>query len=229
MLTNYTLTNDKDVYTLTNDGIVDLSYDLLVSDGCDNYTNILSAILAPAASVEIDLTSRIDSVYQLNLDDGVDQATETIKKYSQLLASAILATENYLCNCGCRTCDDCDPYEESEAGLNTLVKLVYYYSLYKPDYDTIVNYVFGQTKCLISDEAHCMLANEALHGISSNTELNKKLVSLYYLAYYFYEYDAANGDTALIAEADAKFKTSIIFSCITKLGIDINDIRTNLP
>lgn len=219
MFTDYLLTQNSDVCTLLSTSGVDINYTLKVSDGCANQIDLLTDSLAPGASLNIDLTKQRDGVYTLYLTDEVEETSIYITKYSKLLLSAISAAKYYLCND-----TSCSPaFEINKMGLNALVKFVYLTNLYNPTYNAILGAVFSETKCLISNEAHTLLVDEMLRGFSENTQLNKKLIAHYYLAFYLAEFKDLI-DLDAIAATNTKFQINSVFTCISALGIDINSI-----
>lgn len=178
-----------------------------------------------------------DGMYHILLeqtpDIDYDDDTETIVSqseeilypyYNNLLLSFIDDVEDFLC--GCETCDDCLPDEISYS--STLLKAFSYQILMNKYYSRFFDTVFKCMQCEVADVTMCMLANEQIKGNKEIDELFKKLVSGFYLAYYYAQY--YNSEDKIYI--NNKFKINKIFDCIKKTNANIdcitNQIRNNM-
>jgi hypothetical protein len=223
---SYTITKYKDVYTLTNtDGVNSLDYIITQRNGCYNYveTQALATLLI-TETADIDLKKK-DGEYVINITQNAVDTSITIKTYYTLLVSAIEDIDLMLCGCDCSDCDDCA--QDCNEKLTTILKLLSYVSLTYPQYNISLDKVSETIGCLLGIDVSCLLVNEKITGLSDNTDLLKKIVSIYYLALYFTE-KIQSADDEEIDYVDTKYKFNIISPCISRLGIDITDVETTI-
>jgi hypothetical protein len=174
---------------------------------------------------------RGDGVYQIFFPEDnpstpeVEGITITIKKYDTLLSSIIegMGQEVCECNCGC----DCNEERDDNCGLLMLrAKMDVYKRLINPAAVSFFDAVYSYVGCLIKGPLYCAVDNEIITGEADcNKKLIKQILSLDYLALYYFEMASAclHEDKDYIRE---KFNTKKIFCCIQSLGIDVGIIET---
>ena len=78
-------------------------------------------------------------------------------------------------------------------------------------------------KCSINEEIICLITKEKVLGQTDVTDLLKKISAIYYLCFYNYQVNLAT-DREEADYMNEKYKYSKISKCITKLGIDIQEV-----
>lgn len=169
----------------------------------------------------------IDGVYKIKLDRIYGNTiTDTVEGlypyYGMLIKSIIEEMEYFLCGCGCETCDDCNKDEKTY--LSILLKSFSYYTLLYPFYQRFYGVVFKCLNYSISDIANCIMLSEKVIGSAEKEDLFKKIISSFYLAFYFAESYGAS-DTEAIKK---KFKYDKIIKCIKANNTDIECIKNNI-
>ena len=176
---------------------------------------------------EVKRLPAIDGLYKIKLERVYyNTVIETIEDvypyYGMLINSIINEMELFLCGCGCDSCDDCD--KDEKLSLSLILKSFSYYTLmykYNPKfYDAVF-------KCLnysIQEIATCILIDEKVIGNSQKEDLFRKIISSFYLAFYFAEYYGASD----ISVINKKFKYDKIIKCIKNNNTDIDCIKNNI-
>lgn len=219
---SYTVTKYKDVFTLNNtDGVNSLDHTINKRNGCYNYVESVElASLAIATSIELVLKD--DGEFQIAITQNAVNTTVTIKQYTDLLASIIIDVNLMLCGCDCSNCDDCA--QNCTEQQTTILKLLSYVSLTYPQYNLSLEKVSEVIGCLLNIDISCLLVNEKITGVSDNSDLLKKIVSIYYLALYFVE-KIQSADDEELDYIETKYNFNIISVCISQLGIDITEVE----
>lgn len=159
----------------------------------------------------------------------LDSAEYIFPYYPNLLKSIISEIQYFLCNCSCKECDDCNKNEVS--ALSTLLKTFSYYTILHKYYSRFYDTVFKCLKCDILDLNNCILLNEKILGNAQNESLLKKVLSSFYLSFYFAEFFNAEDEESEI-EINNIFKYSEISKCIKTTNVDIdcitNQIKNNM-
>jgi len=220
----YTIKNIQDEYFIENTGVADITYVVKKSDNCVNYNTIYDGTITPLDD-PLQLSFLGDGEYLVEItDDGVT-TTHTIKYYLQL--QTILLEDLKTVLCGCDNCDD-NVYENCNCDLyiSTKNKMDVFKRLLSPQFNAFFSIINNQVKCIVEKEVYCDIGNEIYNGDTKfNDKLFKILLSLDYLAIYFFEKESycLQADLCYV---ESKFKTTEIFCCIEELGIDINEIKT---
>lgn len=224
MALNYLFTRMNDVYTLKNLNTVDDIEFSLEKDNCSDTVIISSGNLPNASWVDADtlltLPLNEDGKYLLKLSDGEQQQTIIIRYYLNLQKSLISDIKTVLCGCNCNGCNDCD---DCNLQLLTLTKINTYNFLTNSSSAGNTTVLSEYFRCRMDDEVYCLLKNERYLGVSEVDNLYKILLSLLYLILYFTE---VNNLTISTKEyVDSKFEFRDVSKCITKFGININDVK----
>ena len=215
----YSITRNKDIFTITKTGVNPVSVSLYKQTSC-NGDEFVQVLPLQETNTTIDIILPLeDAIYKIVISTVVGRDTETISilipHYNNMLLSLIDDIDFTLCGCACKECDECNDENEKDMSM-VLLKLISYYTLTNLQYSAFLNTAFKCLKCSIVDANQCILINEKVHGNAENTILFKKILSLYYLAFYYGEYKNTI-DTEYI---DEKFKFEKIKKCINNLGID---------
>jgi len=219
----YTLIKNQDTYTLDNTDVLPLVFTLQRLNGCYDYEEVVSSTtLNSTENYTFDFPQ--DGEYVINIVQNAVQSTETIKYYLDLENSIISSIKDILCGCTCSGCEECNNCENN---LDTLIKIFSFIALTSTEYDATIASVQEQIKCLLNIEISCLNVQEMVTGDADTETLLKQIVSIYYLAFYFKEFNEAF-DTEEEEYIKVKFNFSSVSKCISKLGIDINDIEDSL-
>jgi hypothetical protein len=222
----FNIKKKQDRYYLSNTEVIPISYTVNKLSDCTNFLPIYIGTVSPLGEVEIILPT--DGEYQIVVTNSfLEEATIPIKNYNNLLLSTIQSIFEVLCpcDCGCSGCSDID-VDGCHALLTTKAKLDAFKRLVNPLYVVHFDVVYAETKCLISKQIYCCIAEEDIRGACTfNDKLIKQFIALDYLAIFFYELAYASTEKE-IAFVRAKFKSEEILCCISKLGIDIQKIKT---
>lgn len=221
--------NNNYVITSTGSNLVVEVYKI---DNClDNSSRLLS-IYQSTSIISTDGNKRIvtippieDGKYNFRIKEYTPQ--ETIKEtyvysYYNLLQSIIKDIEKVLCNCNCDDCEDC--YESEELYSKTLLKVMTYNTLTSKFYASIIDKVFSCLECSLIDINNCILLNENLHGSADNKRLFKKILSGYYLAFYYSELKN-NEDKDFV---NKMFNYTFVSKCLENNGINLNCIKEKI-
>ncbi len=213
----YTFTKYKDTYTITNDGVIDLTY--TVSNlSCDSSTLISTIIIKPDTTKNI--VFLYDGKYQILLDDGIEQETIEVDIYYDLLTSFIDDVEAIVC--GCKECDGCEDCNSCNQYLAGLTKAFAFNSLNSSLYQSFINNINETFRCDFNDTVACAMLKNKVYGNEELTDIINKLIGYYYFAFYFKDTLLAIDDE----EKDyinTKYKFTKISKCMKKVGITITD------
>ena len=176
----------------------------------------------------------IDGSYMIKIDRFfgntlIDSDEYIYPYYGMLLKSIISELDYFLCGCDCKDCDDCKKDEKS--ALNIILKTFSYYTLLYKYYPRFYDAVFKCLNCSILDINSCILRNENFIGNSDNQDLLEKILSAFYLSFYYAEY--YNAPTSASKEiVNKKFKYDKLIKCIKTTNTDIscitNQIKNNM-
>lgn len=150
---------------------------------------------------------------------GDNETVIYFNNYIDKLINLIGLVEKSLCGCNCMSCEDCE--EDENLLNNTLAKLVSFVGLFEPVYD-LLNDLNNSIKTDILSELNCISLNEDLRGVTNTNRLVKMLIAKYYAILYNSKFIAVETKK----EYDNILKYDKIVSCIKKLGLDINCIKT---
>lgn len=221
---SYTIKNLSDKYFITNTGNTEISYVVKKSSNCVNYNTIYDGTL-PLQDDVAEITFIGDGEYLVEVTDNGETVTHIIKYYLQLQTMLIDDVKAVLC--GCSDCDD-DVYGDCECDLyiSTKNKMDVFRRLVSPQAEAFFNIINQEVKCIVEKEIYCDIGNEIYSGnLKFNDKLFKILLSLDYLALYFFELDSYCLQDEL-CYVKTKYKTEQIFCCIEKLGINITKLET---
>lgn len=222
----YTIQRNKNIFTISKTGENPIDITVFKQDSCSNDTFVeILPLQTTSTSVDIVLSNG-DGIYKFLISSLVEEDIKTIEilipYYDSMLISLIQDIDSLLCGCKCKTCDDC---KDTDKDLSTvLLKLISYYTITNNYYSAFLNVAFNCLKCSIVDANECIIINEKVVGNSDNTILLKKIISLYYLAFYFAEFKSTTDANYI----NTKFKYEKIKKCINILGIDIQCILNNI-
>ena len=216
----------QDKYYLQNEGTLDISYTIQKLTSCTVFTTVRDGSVSPTERVE--LFFKEDGDYQIVLNDGTNpEFIVPIQYFLNLQMSIIENILHLVCesNCGCVDCFDIDSKDIYCRLLIARARMDAYKRLTSPQGESFYNAVYEYTKCLVLPPLYCGVHEEIIRGESNcNVELVKQLLSLDYLAMYFFEISQVSS-TEDIDYVKNKFKVDRIFCCIQNLGINIEQIE----
>lgn len=218
----YNFKRHENIFTITNTFGGHLSASLSKQDPCNNE---FLEVLPPKDIEDYDYIHLPleDGIYKITLTQDSKEVSFTIPHYENLLCSIIEDIDYTLCGCPCEDCDDCSDKDEKST-LTLMLKMISYYTITNNFYSDLLSKIFECLKCGIVDANQCVLLNEKVYGNAENTLLLKKIISLYYLTFYYREYYAIEDKTYL----NEKFKFEKVIKCIEKLGISLNCINKTI-
>lgn len=218
----YSIKKLKNIVTIKKESNEAVNVSLFVETPCES-TGFKEIVVNQAVLTEYAFTLPLkDAVYKLTIFNGTTTVDVIIPFYDSLLTSLIDDIEMAICGCGCEGCNDCG--EDDKTLANTLVKTMMYSVFVNPYYRKFFDAAFKCLRCTLEDANLCLVLNETIHGDSDNTILTKRMLAMYYLAFYFAELSTFT-DTQ---ETIKKFKFERLKRCIHNLGIDIQCIIDNL-
>jgi hypothetical protein len=218
MALNYTYIKYKDVHTLKNNESINMNYEIL-KDSCDVSTSISTGVIAPGNTITINFAT--DGNYTINLSTINDTDSFNIKYFQNLLKSFITDAEKVLC--GCTPCKDCEECNECQDYLSAFMKAFSINTINFPSYQDYFEAIAQNNVCDFTNEVLCIILNEKVFGSASVKELMLKILSYYYLAFYFRDYSLAL-DSEEQNYITVKYKFDKISKCIKKLGITPSNI-----
>lgn len=218
MALNYIYIKYKDIHTLTNNESMDMNYEI-VKDSCDASSVLSTGVIMPGNTITINFIT--DGNYTIKLKVENEEGSFTIKYFQNLLKSFITSAEKLLC--GCSKCDDCEECNECQDYLGAFMKAFSINSVNYPLYQTYVNLISQNSLCEFTDQVICTLINEKVFGSSSVKEPMLKILSYYYLAFYYKSLELAS-DREEVNYINTKYKFDKISKCVKKLGINLDTV-----
>lgn len=213
----YTYTSSRDVHTFRNDEATSVNYEIVKVD-CDANTTISQGTLLPGETKVLNFV--LDALYNIELSTLI----ETTVIYDILITknlrdSIVTLAEKVLC--GCKKCDDCEECTDCEDYLEMLVESIGLDQITYPKYHTLIQDILSYNNCLLKDALLTCLKNQKVYGNAEIKPVLLQMVSSYYLAFYFIDFnEAQEGDKDYITEV---YKYNKISKCVRKLGVLYND------
>nr|DAW74679.1 MAG TPA: hypothetical protein [Bacteriophage sp.] len=160
----------------------------------------------------------VSGIYQLQIKIGNYFDSIEYPNYSVLFKSVIEDIEKVLCKCPCQDCPDCK--DDNKTLLDVVFKTLLYYSLTGKYYQSKLSKLLSCISCELSEESICIVLNEAVKGNYHNIKLLKKLLAIYYLAFYYTD----NNTTCQATKINKTYNFDKIRGCLINLGVDLNCI-----
>lgn len=215
MAVRQNVTKYKDVYTLYNVGVTSFSYSLLLID-CGEATQVVEGSLIASGGVLLPMSK--DGNYELTVWDESESTVINYRTRKNLLLSIVKSIKKSLCDCKCKNCD----CEEEEVSCN--LHKIMSYIIAKPEINNVVKLISPYFDCRLKEGSDCTVANEIIYGKNNCIDLEKNLLSLYYLSIYLYEVCHSNDpDEDLYVSSIMNYKE--LQKCISLLGISILEIK----
>ena len=239
--TQYIIKRYKTIYSLMS--FNNLCYYKLIKITCTNCNRIEKNIIEEGtliANKEKEFNIIYDSDYILNVGyknefDEVVYEFINIYHYDNLLSKLLEKIKYVLCK-SCTPCtedDSCIPKElkdclDYQVIFNSIQLLIHYTKPYISNnnninniYQKFITEAFHNYKCNFL----CNISNQLISSCTNeksifSVELFKKIISIYYLSLYFYEYYLAETEEEK-EYIKCKYQFEIIKNCIIKTGIDI--------
>lgn len=218
----YTLKKYKDVYTIENTGVVNLTY-TLSRGGCGLTTQVSTGNILPSGTVTLPI-NYIDGIYQVTVSDSVStEKLPDILFYNNFLLYIISKINTLYCKCTeCSTCQDCNDVS-CNTYLNLLSSTNAYLLLDIVPYQVYLKLISKTLQCDISNVV-CDFTNETqISGDEEVIDVMNHTIASYYTAFYLKEFVEAI-DIEEETYIKEKFKYNNISKCFKKIGIDIQEI-----
>lgn len=212
-LNSFTIVKFKDNYIFTNTGVVPITISpMKIGADCLFTQAQLDIVIAPAEQRSLALA--YDGEYKLNLVDGNGEVSQIkILHYPSLLKSIVADIQYILCDCAEDSdCIDCTHAEATSKELSTILRIFSYISLTHPQHTAFLQVVFESLKCSIDELTSLLVTNEEMSGQGDYIELLKKILSYYYLAFYYS--DLKSSSVEEIDYINIKFQYSELSVCI---------------
>lgn len=230
-LTAFRIIKFKDNYVFTNTGIVPVTIRIerLLED-CLMY-EVTQADIVVAPSEQRTIVLAYDGQYKLFLIDENNEASEIkVLHYLSLINSILSDIQYILCDCAeDSNCPDCTHAGATAKELSTVLRIFSYISLTHPQYTAFLAVVFESLKCSVDELTRMLVSDELMTGKGNYVELLKKILSFYYLAFYYSEIKSSS-----IEELDylnTKFQFTELSTCIdaellADVQLKINNMAT---
>jgi hypothetical protein len=214
MALNYTYLKYKDTYTLKNIGGVTLTYSVSKVT-CEATTEIKTGSILPGQTTVLNFI--VDGNYSVYLASSTETGTPfIIKYYYNLLTSFISMVEGVIC--GCSKCNDCEECNQCEDYLGTFMKAQAFAAVNSPVYQGYINQITQDSICVFTEEVLCNLLHEKVYGNADVKDVMLKLISFYYLSFYYQDKFLALDAQEKIYITE-KYKFDKIAACMRKIGI----------
>lgn len=236
----YVFRKYKDKYFLKNvidNNVTIITYTLTFLN-CS--TNLIETVqqgsINPNEEISFNLLSNGDYTLIIN---GLSKETICINHYLNLIYQVIKEIELVVCNdcdCGCNNNDctpkeakDCLKYQNLFNYLSALKFLINPISTNCIDSTIIYDFISKATKyykCdILKDFCNQNFSTSLGEEAVFNSRIFKIVAVINYLAFYYYELNSTVDEEEKLFISN-KYKYSIISSCITKLGINIETLST---
>lgn len=229
-LTSFTIVKFKDNFIFTNTGVVPITISPMKVGGDCLLTQAQADIIV-AATEQRSIALAYDGEYRLKLVDGNGEVSEIkILHYPSLLVSIVADIQYLLCDCAPDSdCIDCTYSDAVEKQLSTVLKIFSYISLTHPQYIAFLQVVFESLRCSIDELTNMIVANEQVTGGADYTELLKKILSYYYLAFYHSQLKSVSVEE--IDYINTRFQYNELSVCIdanllTEVQLKIDNMAT---
>lgn len=231
----------KNQFYLKNTGTVSSTYSLgLLSNCCTCEVNVpANTQYSISPGQEIILPLSIDNQYVVKLPaTGEPVNTFNINYFVNLEARIVKDVKAFLCGDNCLDCNN-------EIGIKKLENLVQYQNIFneiqayfylngfnidETDCINLVGLRFVQSainlyRCDIQKEL-CIQVNsyDYFGRYTGSLELFNKFIAIYYLNFYFSQYESSTDDIGK-QYIDDLYQICDIKRCIQKVGIDLEDLR----
>lgn len=218
----YTLTKYKDVYTIENTGVVNLSYTLSLG-GCGAATQVSTGDILPNGTVTLPI-NYIDGIYQVTVSDSISVETlPDILFYKNFLLYIVNAINTLYCKCSeCGSCKDCNNIR-SDTYLNLLGSTNAYMLLDFVSYEVYLKHMSINLQCDLNNAVANFVAQTQISGDEEILDVMNKIIASYYTSFYMSEVNKAI-DTDEVAYVKWKYNYVNIAKCFKKIGIDVQTI-----
>lgn len=220
----YTFKKYKDVYTIKNTGVVNLTYTL--TRGCGSTTQVETGSILPNGTTTLPI-NYIDGIYQITISDNTStEELPDILFYNNFLLYIIDKVNILYCKCGdCGSCKDCNEVR-CDTYLNLLSATNSYLMLNYLAYQVYLKSISQTLQCDIDNITLEFTARTQISGNEEILEVMNQVIASHYMAFYLNEYTSAIDDEER-AYINEKFKYVNISKCLKKIGINTQEIINN--
>lgn len=220
----YSIERDNDTFTIIPN-YTGFSISLEVSiDNCENNTVLSDESVIAPLTLEYTLPKNIDETYIFKITNGetLEEVLITVPQYKNFLNILIEEFECFLCKDDCTSCDQCNEYTDKELSA-FLLRILAFFILNKNKYAAVFDAIINCFECDIKNVTQCILYDNLITGNKENSSLVFKIISLYYLTFYYSE--LRNSTEELVKE---QFNYTTIISCIKSKNIDLDCIKNSI-
>lgn len=219
MAISFTYSKYKDVHSVKNDDLVSIQYSLIRNE-CDSATVVNTGTITVGETITLPVTYA-DGNYKVVITKGEEEDSFDFSTFNNLLKAFITNVEASLC--GCKTCNDCEDCDDCNLYLTTVNQALAYYAVNNPTYNSYVNTINEELKCLYREAILCTLTSKMVNGEDDIKEIYFQMIAMYYLAFYLYDLGQA-ADSAEAEYVKTKYNSAKIIKCIRKLGVDVEEL-----
>jgi len=210
---SFTIKRFKDNYILSNtdNNVLELQINKQI-ENCTNYEQVKDIInIQPNKSHTVKLYQ--DGKYKLIVTEGISEEEIIILHYSSLLYSIISDIQYILCECAVDlNCSDCGNTSEINKQLSVILKILSYQKLTHPRHAAFLETLFEPLKCSIDELTSNIILEEKMNGNADYIQLLEKILSYYYLSFYFSEVKTSSEEE--LDYINTKFQYQNLFNCI---------------
>lgn len=214
----------KDVYTIKNDEpLLNINY-TIYNNNYNSKTVFLTGTIKSSETFILPITF-IDGVYSITLKKELEIITlPDIYQYNNTLLSIINNVQDIICNCeNCQQCKDCNKTDDCNNYLFTLNKIIGYFNLLYPKYNSYNNIISNSLKYSYNEKILCILNKELYEESKQITKLNDYTLGIYYSLFYLFDVNQST-DLEESQYIKQKYKINIIEECLLQIGININSL-----
>lgn len=241
----YSIIRDNNRIQITNQGFKEITVKFY-----QNNEEIKREFLDPYYMMFLDLP-QAEGVYKIEIFTEDNRVEYVLPNYPKVLEQLIKDIKEVLCkdNSNCTGCGQKDLKEDSKEYCEKIQRVlsnsILYYSLVGQYYQPYFNIISKEINEGLLKDFSCISLQEMINGSINNLNLTKKLISLYYLTFFYAEQDLSIGTkpNQFKQEHLDKFDFNTIKNCLVgvtdlflnnmcqeKIGVvDIGNGKKDLP
>ena len=221
----YKIKRDGNQFKIDSITIDTLYFTLYSSPSCDIEENFCIVIpeteILAGDNLSFTLPSE-DGIYKIHITNKEEKEDEIlVPQYNVILSSLIKDVEYNICGCNCSNCQDCDGEQSNQDLLTVLFKMLSYNVVNRGKYEKALASSSKCIECEVIEANLCHLLNESVGRNIDNKRILRKLISFYYLVFYYTDFRVEDGSP----EVATRYNFKKIYPCIKQLGLDIECIK----
>ena len=203
----YSIYRENNKIHITNQGIKEITLKLY-----KNEEEVQREFINLLETKVVDLP-KVEGVYRLEIFTEDNIINYIFPNYPEILKDLIDSLEQIFIGSNksdCKSCNNTIIKEDSQQFCENLkkilFKILYYYTLVGRYYQSYFDNISKEVLPSLNEDYRCQSIQEMISGISTDTNFIKKILSLYYLSFYYGESDLSLSTSEEIKEK-YKFKT----------------------